>query len=177
MSLCRSRGRSGLVTALGAKTRQTDARDGEQEYGAAALRQRHVLIGLNLAAAVQVAAYELRMAALAPGAGTGECASTSGAGEPARHEDVERLYGHLEASLYGSGFLQPGNPRRLMERMRRLFGRAGLEVEEVNILRGMLTQWDLAGSSPGKAVVGQAAADPAAPQHAPTPILDKNNRK
>ena len=49
---------------------------------------------------------------------------------------------HLERSLYASGFLQHGNPRKLMDRLRRLFARAGLEKVEVNILRGMLAAWD-----------------------------------
>jgi tRNA/rRNA methyltransferase len=91
---------------------------------------------LNLAQAVQVLAYEVRTAA--------------GRGAPpkhrvpdyASHEEVENFYAHLEASIVKSGFLDPGNPRRLMERLRRLFGRARLEREEVNILRGMLSAWD-----------------------------------
>lgn len=90
---------------------------------------------LNLAAAVQVLAYETRVAALGsplPAAG----------GAPARHEDVENFYVHLEQSLRGSGFLDPYNPKRLMPRLRRLFGRARLEQEEVNILRGMLTSFN-----------------------------------
>jgi tRNA/rRNA methyltransferase len=37
-----------------------------------------------------------------------------------------------------SGFVDRAKPRRLMERLRRLFARAGLEREEVNLLRGML---------------------------------------
>ncbi len=90
---------------------------------------------LNLAAAVQVVCYELRRAALE--------GKTAGAGaELAPVQDVERFYGHLEASMLASGFLDPERPRRLMERMRRLFGRAGLEKEEINILRGMLRAWD-----------------------------------
>ena len=92
---------------------------------------------LNLAAAVQVAAYELRLATL-----TGE-ARPARPGELAGHEEVERFYTHLEQSILESGFLQPDNPRRLMERMRRLFGRAGLEKEEINIWRGMLAAWDV----------------------------------
>jgi len=60
-------------------------------------------------------------------------------------DDVERFYEHLEASILRSGFLDPKQPRRLMERMRRLFGRAGLEREELNILRGMLRAWDEGG--------------------------------
>ena len=92
---------------------------------------------LNLAAAVQVAAYEMRMAALAQPPAIGR------QGELAAHEEVERFYAHLEQSILESGFLQPDNPRRLMERMRRLFGRAGLEKEEINIWRGMLAAWDV----------------------------------
>ena len=87
---------------------------------------------LNLAAAVQVMAYEARLAA------QGAQTPPASEGAPARHEDVENLYAHLEESLLASGFLDPANPKRLMPRLRRLFGRARLEQEEVNILRGML---------------------------------------
>ena len=94
---------------------------------------------LNLAQAVQVMAYELRMAAFVlPPASMGKSAGA----QYAPHEDIENFYAHLERSLYASGFLQPGNPRRLMERMRRLFARSRLEKEEINILRGMLAAWD-----------------------------------
>lgn len=90
---------------------------------------------LNLAAAVQVMAYEARVAAL------GAQLLPPRESEPARHEDVENFYLHLEQSLLASGFLDPANPRRLLPRLRRLFGRAGLEQEEVNILRGMLNSF------------------------------------
>jgi tRNA/rRNA methyltransferase len=90
---------------------------------------------LNLAQAVQVMAYEVRMAALAPAA----AASRS---DPAAHEEIEQFYAHLERSLTASGFLYPRAPRKLMERLRRLFARARLEKVEVNILRGMLAAWD-----------------------------------
>lgn len=90
---------------------------------------------LNLAAAVQVMAYEARMAAL------GAQALPPSEFEPARHEDIENFYVHLEQSLLASGFLDPGNPRRLIPRLRRLFGRARLEQEEVNILRGILNSF------------------------------------
>jgi tRNA/rRNA methyltransferase len=91
---------------------------------------------LNLAQAVQVMAYETRLAA------TGPIPAAAPEEELARHEDVEHFFEHLEASIVGSGFLDPFAPRRLMERLRRLFGRARLEKEEVNILRGMLAAWD-----------------------------------
>jgi len=92
---------------------------------------------LNLAAAVQVAAYEIRMALGAP-------ATEEAGAELASIEQVEHFYAHLEASLGQTDFLEPGKPKRMMERMRRLFGRAKLQREEVNILRGMLTAWDRA---------------------------------
>jgi len=90
---------------------------------------------LNLAQAVQVMAYEVRLAALDPGAAAPRI-------EYATHEEIENFYLHLERSLTASGFLQAGNPRRLMDRLRRLFARARLEKVEVNILRGMLAAWD-----------------------------------
>lgn len=91
---------------------------------------------LNLAQSVQVLCYELRLAAL------GSVVSTPSPPTRASYEDIEALFAHLEASVIQSGFLDPACPRRFMERMRRLFGRAGLEREEVNMLRGMLAAWD-----------------------------------
>jgi tRNA/rRNA methyltransferase len=109
---------------------------------------------LNLAAAVQVAAYELWLATLdaaEPTRGEAGATGAAAAAQPvlAPHADVERFLEHLEQSLYRSGFLQPGNPRRLMDRMRRLYARAGLEPEEINVLRGMLSAWDGTGGRHG----------------------------
>ena len=86
---------------------------------------------LNLAAAVQVFAYELRIAA-------GEPLGLEPPRVLATHEDVEGFYAHLEQVMCESGFMNPEHPRRLMPRLRRLFARTGLEPEEVNILRGIL---------------------------------------
>jgi tRNA/rRNA methyltransferase len=91
---------------------------------------------LNLAAAVQVMACEARVAALGPANVSSERF------EAASFEEIEGFYAHLERNLTRSGFLDPANPRRLMERLRRLFGRGRLEKEEVNILRGILSSWD-----------------------------------
>lgn len=88
---------------------------------------------LNLAAAVQLLCYELRLAVLAPEPPPQTVL------EAAAHEDIERLMQHFERAMTASGFLDPARPRRLMPRLRRLFARAGLEQEEVNILRGMLS--------------------------------------
>ncbi|HTY02965.1 MAG TPA: RNA methyltransferase [Rhodocyclaceae bacterium] len=93
---------------------------------------------LNLAQAVQIACYELRLAAVDVGAPP----LVTEAGEPASHEEVEALIAHLERAAIASGFLDPAKPKRLMPRMRRMFARAGLEKEEVNILRGMLSSFE-----------------------------------
>lgn len=93
---------------------------------------------LNLAQAVQVLCYELRMQA---GAALSADA-TETALERASVDDIERLYTHLEQTLIRIGFLNPARPRRLMPRLRRLFGRAGLEKMEVDILRGVLRAVD-----------------------------------
>lgn len=87
---------------------------------------------LNLAAAVQVLAYEMRMVALEP------TALDAGEAHYARHEDIEQFYAHLEQVMIETGFLDPAKPKRLMHRLRRLFSRTRLEHEEVNILRGIL---------------------------------------
>jgi tRNA/rRNA methyltransferase len=89
---------------------------------------------LNVAAAVQVMCYELRLAMLNPGLPPG----ISGAGLPAAHDEVEHFVAHLERAALGCGFLDPASPKRFTLRMRRLFSRAVLEKEEVNILRGLL---------------------------------------
>jgi tRNA/rRNA methyltransferase len=89
---------------------------------------------LNVAAAVQVLAYELRLAAL----GATVRQSKGKPPEYAAHEVIERFYEQLERSLLAAGFLNPRNPKKLMARLRRLFGRTQLEQEEVNILRGVI---------------------------------------
>jgi tRNA/rRNA methyltransferase len=87
---------------------------------------------LNLAQAVQVFAYELRV-----GIVSGPSPETPGS-KPATHEEAENFLLQLEASLYSTGFVDPEQPRRLMQRLRRMFARTRLEPEEVNILRGLL---------------------------------------
>lgn len=88
---------------------------------------------LNLAACVQVVSYELAQAAQAWAVPATEARPL------ATHEEVEAFHAHLEQAMIETGFLNPERPKRLMTRLRRLFARAGLEKEEVNILRGILT--------------------------------------
>ena len=96
---------------------------------------------LNLACAVQVACYEVRRAlAAAEPAPSAPLRQTLR--PQARSEDVEAFYRHLEQVLVASGFLDPAVPKRLMARLRRMFARARLETEEVNILRGILRALD-----------------------------------
>jgi len=98
---------------------------------------------LNLAAAVQVMAYEMRNAAFAKAeSGRASPAALSAglrSGELASFDEIEMFYRQLEQKMIVIGFLDPANPKRLMQRMRRLFARSGLEKEEVNILRGILS--------------------------------------
>ncbi|WP_370278488.1 RNA methyltransferase [Pontibacterium sp.] len=98
---------------------------------------------LNVAAAVQVIAYELRMEQLAV-----EKRENVGSDRPdwgtdwdielADHEELERMFAHLEETLIDIEFLDPENPRQLMPRMRRLLMRAVPDKVEVNVLRGVL---------------------------------------
>lgn len=87
---------------------------------------------LNLGAAVQVLAYELRMSA------AGDAEPQSAPSNLASHEEIEGFYAHLESAMSETGFFDPEHPKKLMPRLRRLYARAGLEREEVNILRGIL---------------------------------------
>ena len=91
---------------------------------------------LNLAAAVQIAAYELRVAA------HGDQVWRAPSFEPATQDEIERLFEHGEKVLIAMDFLKPAHPKRLLPRLRRLFARARLEKEEVNILRGIVVRME-----------------------------------
>lgn len=56
----------------------------------------------------------------------------------ASHDELEGLYAHFARVMTDTGFLNPAQPGRLMPKIRRLFGRARVEKDEVNILRGIL---------------------------------------
>jgi tRNA (cytidine32/uridine32-2'-O)-methyltransferase len=92
---------------------------------------------LNLAMAVQVLTYELRVASTLDGGPGFESEAP-----PASGEEMERFYTHLERVLIDVDFLDPDNPRHLMRRIRRLFIRARPDQNEANILRGFLTAID-----------------------------------
>lgn len=92
---------------------------------------------LNLGSAVQLLCYELRLAAFdgqppVPGK------VVPFASPRASNDDVERFYAHLERLMIATDFLDPRQPKRLLPKLRRLFARAELERDEINILRGIL---------------------------------------
>lgn len=87
---------------------------------------------LNLAAAVQLVAYEWRQAL-----GGFEVASPTGGAPLADAAAVAGMLEHWERSLVDIGFLDPAAPKKLMPRLNRLFNRAQVQVEEIHILRGI----------------------------------------
>ncbi len=92
---------------------------------------------LNLAAAVQVLAYELRMALLAAGG------VASGAVElhnetAATHSQLEGFFGQLGETLDDIDFHKGRAPESAMRKLRRLFLRSSLNEQEVRLLRGIL---------------------------------------
>ncbi len=86
---------------------------------------------LNLGAAVQVLAYELRCTA-------GDAVLPLPEFAPATHAAQEELLSELEKALVAIGFHNPANPKRLMPRLRRFFAKSGLEKEELAIWRGIV---------------------------------------
>ncbi|ERP92250.1 RNA methyltransferase [Marinobacter sp. ES-1] len=103
---------------------------------------------LNLAMAVQVICYELRMQylrGLEEGESSPYLEAMVAPGDngwdvpPATVNDVEGFFGHLEQVLVDVNFHRRDNPRQLMSRLRRLFQRARMDEMEINILRGVLS--------------------------------------
>ena len=99
---------------------------------------------LNLAAAVQVLTYEVRMAWLAAAGRPTKVEKLETTAmldaQPVTVDELENYFGHLERTLVDIGFLDPTKPRHLMPRLRRLYGRSGVSKLEMNILRGILTE-------------------------------------
>ena len=94
---------------------------------------------LNLSAAVMVVCYEVRKAALALDERPVVAEDELWDQQKANGEQVEHFYVHLERVMTVIKFHDPENPRQLMPRMRRLFSRIRIDVMEMNILRGILS--------------------------------------
>lgn len=98
---------------------------------------------LNLGSAVQVFAYELRMAA---GAGGGFAAPQF---QLATQGEIDAMFVHMRDALTEVGFFNPDNPKRLFPRLQRLFNRTRLEREEVDIFRGIFGAIQRVARAPG----------------------------
>ena len=104
---------------------------------------------LNVAQAIQVICYEMRMAAMAK---TQEIINPEAKmhvtdeidmqwDEPlVNHEQMEQFYPHIEKMLAEIEFMDPKNPRLLPLRLRRLFGRIQLDRMEYHLLRGIFSR-------------------------------------
>jgi TrmH family RNA methyltransferase len=96
---------------------------------------------LNIASAVQIISYECRMASLAGANANTNTVDIDESEELVTADVMEGYYKHLEAAMIESAFLDPENPKHLMARLRRLYGRIGVTPSEINILRGMLSSF------------------------------------
>ena len=92
---------------------------------------------LNLAQAVQVAAYECQLAIRGTPAVRDGQHRFGPEERPAPLEAIEGFYAHLEQALIVVGALDPEEPKRLMQRLRRLFNRARPTQTEIDVLRGV----------------------------------------
>jgi tRNA/rRNA methyltransferase/tRNA (cytidine32/uridine32-2'-O)-methyltransferase len=90
---------------------------------------------LNVASAVQVLCYEIFRHQHTPAPASPRAQEDL----PASSAEIEGFFDHLQRSLEQCGFLDPGQPRLVMQRLRRLYLRSELSRNEVNILRGMLS--------------------------------------
>lgn len=104
---------------------------------------------LNVAQAIQVICYEMRMATLAAVESDKDETATMPVtdtesmqwDEPlVTHEQMEQFYPHIEKMLAEIEFLDPKNPRLLPLRLRRLFGRIQLDRMEYHLLRGIFSR-------------------------------------
>jgi len=122
---------------------------------------------LNVAQALQLAAWELRYALLsAQGAALlppSPATVTDAGAMPASGEAVQAFLQHWEEALINIKFLDPRHPKKLMPRMRHLFSRSGLTRDEADMLRGVCTAMlATARRAYGAAPEGPASTAPAA---------------
>jgi tRNA/rRNA methyltransferase len=107
---------------------------------------------LNLGSAVQVIAYEWRLAL-----GGYAVADATGPSERADAAQLAGMLAHWEQALVSIGFLDPQAPKKLMPRLNQLFNRASLTQEEIHILRGIAKMMDRDGLAPNALPSARAA--------------------
>jgi len=123
---------------------------------------------LNLASALQVIAYDWRLALMQHLGELGGYAATPA--PQAAHEDtapadaqqVAGMLTHLEQALVEVGFLDPAAPKKLMPRLNQLFNRAQLAQEEIHILRGIAKAMQQSARTVSTSAASPSAAKPAA---------------
>ncbi len=101
---------------------------------------------LNLAQAVQVLAYEMRMTLMAENPAPPPVRDALASGE-----DMERFYQHLFDTLDAIDFHKGRSPRTIMNRLRKLFQRARLDERELRILHGILADAERVAGRAGSA--------------------------
>ena len=104
---------------------------------------------LNVAQAIQIICYEMRMAATELMEHQVDDKATMKVTEDdamewdeplVTHEQMEQFYPHIQKMLEEIEFLDPKNPRLLPLRLRRLFGRIQLDRMEYHLLRGIFSR-------------------------------------
>lgn len=111
----------------------------QQCHGAVHIPSVEEFSSLNLAAAVQVLSYELRLARLAAAAPVAAPdASLDADAEPASHGELEGMFIHLDQALEAIDFHKGRPSQMVMQRLRRMFMRAQLQRREVRIVHGIL---------------------------------------
>jgi TrmH family RNA methyltransferase len=125
--------RSSVAVVFGREDSGLSNQDLDRCHALLRLDTNPLFASLNLAAAVQVVAYELRMA------GVGAVArAPHDAAQDVTQAEMEGFYTHLEQALVEIGFHDPLAPRLLPRRLRRMFNRMAPDRTELNILRGIL---------------------------------------
>ena len=125
---------------------------------------------LNLAQAIQLMSYELRLAALDQLDQTPPMETPPIDWVPEPAERLEIFFERLEAGLLHVGFLNPAQPKRLMQRLRRLFLRARPDENELNILNGIASA--LIQSAPRDSASSPLAESSSTVSHKASPKAD-----
>ena len=102
---------------------------------------------LNVASAIQLICYEMRVRLLEPDVGSSDesepqmpLSVTKWDTPLVTVEDMERFFQHFEQTLLDIDFFDPNTPRQLMTRARRLFSRTRLDRLEMNLMRGFFSK-------------------------------------
>ena len=94
---------------------------------------------LNVASAVQLLAYECRIASIKDNSTSSKKTEKEQEDEWVTSEEIDGFFQHLKQVMEEVDFLDPENPRHLMTRLRRLYSRSSMTRSELNIQRGFLS--------------------------------------